>query len=497
MAGGKLTPRQKMINMMYLVLTALLAMNVSKEILNAFQVVNRSIDKSNLLIDDKNTKVLKLIKAEEKNEPEKVAELLGIASQVQAKSEDIIKFIDDQIAALNKASDKDDDLDVAAHRMVEQKKGQELLSKLTNYKTDVEKMMTKYPVEVPLDLAIPKTEHEENAKKWETAYFGGVPKIAAITILSKFKNDIKSAEAIVFDRLSKEATTTEIVLDKFEPIISSKSSYILQGDKYEAMIGIGAFNTAIVPEIYVNGRQLPVKDGKAIFEQVGNSAGTFKLKTLVKIPKRKAGEFEVTEGELEYTVGVPAGAAVMLDKMNVIYIGVDNPMTISSGSGDEKTKVSINGSGATLQKVGPGKYNAKATTVGKTKVSVAVEGAKTPPKEFEVRVKRIPDPVPTVGGKLKGGNVAAGTIKAQSGLMALLENFDFDAKFQIKSFTMIYVPKGNDPVREETNGPSFSSKMTDILGRCKGKDIIIFDDIRAVGPDGTTRALGQIAFTII
>ena len=497
MAGGKLSPRQKMINMMYLVLTALLAMNVSKEILNAFKVVNKSIDKSNSLIDDKNVKVLKIIEKERKNQPEKVEELMGIAGKVQAKSDDLIKFLDTQISTLNKASDKDDDLDVAAHNMVEKKKGVELLQKLTSYKKDVEALMVKYPVEIPLDLAIPKTENEENSRKWETAYFGGVPKIAAITILSKFKNDIKSAEALVFDRLSKEASSVDVVLDKFEPIISSKSSYILVGDKYEAMIGIGAFNTAIVPEIFVNGRQLPIKDGKAIFEQVGSSAGTVKLKTLVKIPKRTAGEFEVSEGTLEYTVGVPAGAAVMLDKMNVIYIGVDNPLTVSSGSGDEKTRVNITGGGSSLQKVGPGKYIAKATTVGKANMTVGVEGAKAPAKEFELRVKRIPDPIPTLGGKLRGGNAPAGTIKAQSGVVAALENFDFDAKFKVKSFTMIYVPRGADPAREETQGPAFNDKMLGFLSRAKAKDIFIIDDIRAIGPDGTTRALGQIAFTII
>ncbi len=496
MAGGKLSPRQKMINMMYLVLTALLAMNVSKEILNAFKVVNSSIDKSNILIDEKNTKVLKVIESERKNQPEKVAELMNIAGQVQSKSDGVIKFIDDQILALNKASDKDDDLEAAALTMVEKKNGVELLKKLTDFSKDVKSLMVNYPVEVPIDLAIPKTEHEENAKKWETAYFNGVPKIAAITILSKFKNDVKAAEALVFDRLSKEASSVNVVLDKFEPIISSKSSYVLVGDKYEAMIGIGAFNTAIVPEIFVNGRQLPVKDGKATFEQVASSQGTVKLKTLVRIPKRKAGEFEETEGTLEYTVGVPAGAAVMLDKMNVLYIGVPNPLTISSGSGDEKTKVNITGAGGSLQKDGPGKYTAKATTVGKATISVSVEGGKAP-KEFELRVKRIPDPVPTIGGKLKGGNVAAGTIKAQSGVVANLENFDFDAKFQVKSFTMIYVPRGADAAREETSGPAFNEKMLGFLSRAKARDIFIIDDIRAVGPDGTTRALGQIAFTII
>ena len=484
-----------MINMMYLVLTALLAMNVSKEILNAFKIVNKTIDKSNTLIDTKNEKVLKVIEAERKNDPEKIEMLMNIANQVKSKSDNVSKFIDDQIVTLNKLSDKDDDIEPAAQIMIERKKGVELLNKLKNYKKDVEGLMVNYPIEVPIDLSIPKTEHEENSRKWETAYFGGVPKVAALTILAKFKNDIKSSEAIAIDRLSKEATTEEHVFNAFEPIYSASSSYVLSGDKYEATIGLGAYSTNVTPEIYVNGRQLPVKDGKAVFEQTTSAAGSFKLKTVVKVPKRN-GQFDEFAKDIEYTVGVPAGAAVMLDKMNVLYIGVDNPLTVSSGSGDEKTVVTASGGGVTLNKVGPGKYIAKATTVGKANLKVAVQGATGAPKDFELRVKRIPDPVPTLGGKLKGGNAQVGTIKAQSGVIAVLDNFDFQARFTIKSFVMLLSSKG-DLLKAETNGPSFNEQMMGFLSRARVKDVIIIDDITAVGPDGTTRKLGNIAFTII
>ena len=494
MAGGKLTPRQKMINMMYLVLTALLAMNVSAEILNAFKTVNGSIVRSNEMIDSKNAKVVKLLEAERKNQPEKVEELMGIVKQVQSKSTELNKYIEGLVKELNKA-ESDADLEVGTRLLAEGKDGDLLRSKLEAYKTDVTKLMGKYTLtsQIPIDVTPPKGEEGGEKLSWQMAYFHMVPKVAAMTILNKFNNDVKNTEAACMDRLAKEAVSVEVTLDKFEPLVSSKSSYVLVGDKYEATIGLGAYSTAIVPEVYVGGKQLQIKDGKATYEVPASASGTFKVPTLVKIPKRSGG-FEEAKGELEYTVGVPAGAAVMLDKMNVVYIGVDNPITISSGAGDEKTSVVPNGGGITLSKAGPGKYIAKATTPDmKAGISVSVKGGKT--TAFPIRVKRIPDPIPTLGGKLRGGNAQPGTIKAQTGIVPVLDNFDFEARFTVESYDMVFVSKG-EIFRASTSGPLFSAQMQTFLSRAKPKDVIYLEEIKVRGPDGSPRKIGQIVFTV-
>jgi gliding motility-associated protein GldM len=496
MAGGKLTPRQKMINMMYLVLTALLALNVSAEILNAFKTVNGSITNSNGMIDKKNEKVIAGLKAEAKNQPEKVAELMTMVTDVQNKSKDLTSYIETLQANLDKMSEKDDDLEPATRLLVEGKDGAELKNKLEGYKSGIAATMKKYPLssDVPIDVTPPKTENAE-ASKWEFAYFHMVPKVAALTILNKFKNDVKTTEAMCLERLAKEAVSVEVTLDKFEPLVSASSSYLLVGDKYKATIGLGAYSTAIVPEVYVGGRQLEVKDGKATYEVAASSPGHVKIPTLVKIPKRSGG-FEEAKGELEYEVGVPAGAAVMLDKMNVVYIGVDNPITVSSGAGAEKTNVVPSGGGMTITKgAGPGKYIARATTPDmKANLKVSVTGGKS--SDFPIRVKRIPDPVPTLGGKLRGGNSQPGTIKAQSGVVPLLENFDFEARFNVESYAMVYVSKG-EIFRSETSGPLFNAQMQSFLGRAKPKDVIYIEEIKVRGPDNSPRKIGQIVFTII
>lgn len=494
MAGGKLTPRQKMINMMYLVLTALLAMNVSAEILNAFSTVNNSILKSNTMIDTKNNALVKALEKEKESDPAKAAKLLEIAGDVRSKSSTLIAYIEGLKSELDKQSDKDDDLDVASRVIVDGGKGKELYSKLQKYQSEVDAAMGEYKVPLSLDLAIPKTQNKENASSWDKAYFYMVPKIAAKTILSKFQNDIKSSEAVMMEELAKQAVTVDIKLDQFKPLVSAKSSYILLGDKYEATIGVGAFSSQIEPEITVNGSRLNVEPGTGMakYSVQPGSAGTNTLNVRVGLKKRD-GTMEYYDDKLEYEVGVPAGAAVMPDKMNVIYIGVDNPMTISSGAGAEKTVVTA--SGASINKgTGPGKYVARATTVGQATINVAVTGGKS--NAFPFRVKRIPDPIPTLGGKLRGGNAPAGTIKAQSGIVPILENFDFEARFNVQSFTMIYSSKG-EIFKAEASGPLFNDQMNNFLTRCRPKDIIFIDDIKVVGPDGTPRKLGQIAFTII
>jgi gliding motility-associated protein GldM len=483
-----------MINMMYLVLTALLALNVSAEILNAFKTVNGSIDRSNSMIDTKNEKVVKLLEAERKNQPEKVAELMAIVKEIQAKSADVTKYIKGLDAELNKA-EGDADLEVGTRLLAEGKDGDKLKKVLEDYKNDVSKLMTKYPLPsaIPVDVTPPPPGEGGDKLEWRMAYFHMVPKVAALTILNKFKNDVKNTEAMCMDRLAKEAVSVEVTLDKFEPLVSSKSSYVLVGDKYEATIGLGAYSTAIVPEVYVGGQRIEVKDGKATYTANASSSGSFKVPTLVKIPKRSGG-FEEAKGELEYTVGVPAGAAVMLDKMNVVYIGVDNPITVSSGAGDEKTVVTPNGGGITLTKAGPGKYIAKATTPDmKAGLTVSVKGGKTSP--FPIRVKRIPDPVPTLGGKLRGGNAQPGTIKAQTGIVPVLDNFDFEARFNVESYDMVFVSKG-EIFRSSTSGPLFSPQMLTFIGRAKPKDVIYLEEIKVRGPDGSPRKIGQIVFTI-
>ena len=176
---------------------------------------------------------------------------------------------------------------------------------------------------------------------------------------------------------------------------------------------------------------------------------------------------------------------------------LDNPRVIAelAGACDEKTSVNPAGGGMSLTKAAPGKYVARATTPDmKANIKVSVKDGKS--SDFPIRVKRIPDPVPTLGGKLRGGNAQPGSIKAQSGIVPLLENFDFEARFNVESYSMVFVSKG-EIFRSEASGPLFNAQMLAFLGRAKPKDVIYVEEIKVRGPDNTPRKIGQIVFTII
>ena len=530
MAGGKLTPRQKMINMMYLVLTALLALNVSKEILNAFKTVNNSIMKSNSVVGDKNNATYTMFDEAVKDDQtaKKAAIWKPKADKVKTLSAELYNYLEATKLELKKRSDykvengveefKEDDIDAPTYMMIEQKKGTEVYDKMLKFKKDLmacvdlnelkgqdgvniealKQQLDALEKVLPISMDIPAshtgTQYSKDGKGWSESNFHMTPTIAALTILSKLQSDVKSSEAQMVDLLYGQIGKVKVVYNAFEAIVSANTNYCMPGDPVEVYAGVGAFSDAAKPIITINGAQQTLENGKATYKTQAAGAGEHVVPVRISFTKPD-GTQEVKDANIKYTVGTPTGAAVMMDKMNVIYIGVDNPLTVSSGAGAEKTSVSGTGGGLSVAKgAAPGKYVARATTVGQATINVNVTGGKG--FQFPVRVKRIPDPVPTLGGKLRGGNAQVGTIKAQSGVVAILENFDFEARFNVQSYSMIYSSKG-DVYRSETTGPLFNAQMQGFMGRAKPKDIIFLDDIKVVGPDGQSRKLGQIAFQII
>ncbi|MFN8311046.1 MAG: gliding motility protein GldM [Chitinophagales bacterium] len=528
MAGGKLTPRQKMINMMYLVLTALLAMNVTNEILNAFKTVNNSIAKSNEIVTSKNNTTYDAF-VEAVKDPQTAAKAQlwkPKADKIKAIASELSAFLETQKMEMKKRSGlqinpetkeeefKVDDLEAPTYFMIEQKKGTEIYDRMLKFKkdmlavlnpndfedpklkADVQKAVDEFNKSLPINMPIPKSEsgasYSNDGAGWSQANFHMTPTIAAVTILTKLQSDVKSSEAQMVDYCFKQIGSVKVIYDNFQAIASASTNYAMPGDPVEVYAGVGAFSEASKPNITINGSPVALVDGMATFKTTAAGAGEHGVPVKISYTKPD-GTIATLDKTIKYTVGTPAGTAVMLDKMNVVYIGVDNPMTISSGAGDEKTSVS--GNGLTLTKSGPGKYIARATAPSNTAgITVSVTGGKSTP--FPIRVKRIPDPVPTLGGKLRGGNAQPGTIKAQSGIVPLLENFDFEAKFNVQSFSMVFVSKG-EIFRAEASGPLFNAQMQGFLGRAKPKDVLYLEDIKVVGPDGQSRKLGQIVFTII
>jgi gliding motility-associated protein GldM len=220
----------------------------------------------------------------------------------------------------------------------------------------------------------------------------------------------------------------------------------------------------------------------------GPGAYSKKMRITYKKPDGTEG---VLEKDIQYNVGSPTGASVSADKVKVLYIALENELSVSGGNvGDEKVQVSI--SNGSLTKTGAGKYIAKPSTPGKATVKVVADGKAT---EFEFRVKTVPDPIAMIG-KDKGGRVLTNSLKAQQGVRAELENFVFEGvQFNVTSFTVYATGAGfSNPGVEQNQGAYFTAGSKRILNKLQAGSTLVIDEIKAVGPGGTTRSLPALAF---
>src|SRR6218665_28890 len=477
-------PRQKMINLMYLVLTALLALNVSAEVIEAFRTVDKSLGNSNANIDAANATLFKSFAAKKADPQTKAnAELWGAkADQAQTLSDNFMKYLEDLKTQLKTASGlkkgengeeeyKLDDLNASSRLMDTEKKGKDLDDKLRAYRAamlnidpEIKKQFeATFPVEVSAD-----------GKDNTTQSFRMMPTVAAITLLSKLQNNVKNAENQVVTFAHNKIGEVKVIYVQFAAIVGQSSNYVMPGEKVTVTAGVGAFSTAAKPDISIGGAGAALNaDGVATREVTAEGGGEKTVPVTVSYFKPD-GTKETKTYNLKYTVGTPGGAAVMLDKMNVFYIGVDNPVTIGSPTGWDKTTVSMNG--GTLSGSGS-KRTVRVSALGNASITVTADGK---PTTFQFRTKRIPDPVFKVGdGKIRMTSVA---FKSQQYCRADLENFDFDLKYQVVSAT-VYFSGANFPnvVTSSINGNNLANIQAQ-MQRCGPGSVISFDNIKVSGP---------------
>jgi len=283
-------------------------------------------------------------------------------------------------------------------------------------------------------------------------------------------------------------------LDKFAAVAVAPTSYLVQGQPYSAEVFLTASDSKSQPAISVNGNNLEVVDGKGVYRVPTNQEGIFTWSGVIKVKQTDGSIKEYRTPQQTYQVSRPS-AVVSPDKMNVLYIGVTNPISVSApGTPTNKIKVSM--TGGSISGSG-GKYNVKVSSRGTARISVSAEVAPGKTQTLsttEFRVKRIPDPIAQFAGKT-GGAMATVAIKAQNAIFAKLDNFDFDASFRVTKFSLIIAKPRADAIVLSTSGGKLSSAMKSALNGITPGSRVIFDNIIAVGPDGTPRQLNAVALT--
>ena len=387
--------------------------------------------------------------------------------------------------------------DISPNLMINEKKGTVLKDKINETRAKLLALLT--PEEqksVSFSLEAKDPEKSVNGKRsWEEVNFGsGTPLTAAMTILTKIQTDAQNAESDVVKLILGKMDQAVVNLDKFAAVAVAPTSYLVQGQPYQAEVFLTASDSKSQPAISVNGSPLQIVDGKGVYHVSTSKEGIFSWTGVIQVKQTDGSMKEYRTATQTYQVARPS-AVVSPDKMNVLYIGVDNPLSVSAaGTPTDKVKVSM--TGGSLSGSG-GKYIARVSSPGTARVSISAEvapGKMQTLSATEFRVKRIPDPIAKFAGKT-GGSMATVALKAQNAIFAKLDNFDFDANFKVTKFTMIIAKPRADAIVLSTSGNQLSSSMASALNGITPGTRVIFDNIVAVGPDGTSRQLNAVALT--
>ena len=489
MASGKQSPRQKMINLMYLVFIAMLALNVSKEVLTAFGIMNEKLTVANETTEVRNSAAMAGLAAKVDEQPAKYAPLKEKADKIDKLSQNLKNYVANLKKNLTaevedpkdyETMDRPDQLDNIFFKGGKiSGKGKEFVDQIDTYREGVLNVLGKgYPQvseEVKKEFSTQPVKDREGIKKeWLDYNFQGFPLVASITKLTQLQTDVETTENDILSTMLSGQLQSEVSLNNYEAIVIPDKTAFFSGENFKGKVVLGRFDKTLqFDKVVINGNTL--KQNQTVGGQV-----------ILDFPAGNVGEKEIT-GQLQYTendsvksipikssyavIPKPNSAVISADKMNVVYRGVKNPMTISiPGVGN----VSANAPGLTSVG-GAGNYVMDVTTLQAREVKINVSGklpgGETVSDSKTFRVKDIPRPVGTIRGE-------DGSVKMQrngleiSDVGATLPDFDFDIKLKVTGFS--FKVSGQPTVK--VHGSKLDASAKSALRRAgRGETVQIFD----------------------
>lgn len=301
----------------------------------------------------------------------------------------------------------------------------------------------------------------------------------AIAVLRHLQNNNRMLSAIFMNQLLKGKTSLDLAYDKFEILQLSPKPYILLGEYYESEIMLGARSTQANCSISVNGQQLRVEDGVARYKALPSTIGEQQYSARITIRNPLTGMTTSVTREFSYEVGVPS-ATIAADKMNVFYMGIDNPFSVAAAgipSNDMEVTLSDPEFGIIIN-VAKGKYQLKPKKLGRVDLIMKSKSTEKRIIRTPFRIKRIPDPIVQVGTQENTGSMRAAELNQTRGLMTMLENFDFDAKCLVQSFQINYLSADGSFKTYQHTGAAFMGETRKIIQEAKAGDFIIFSNIK-------------------
>ena len=525
------TARQKMISMMYLVYTALLALNVSVEILQAFVTVGDSMEITNELFSTKiDNSYYSFEKAFAAN-PEKVGPNWEKAQKVRKETNDIMNYIDEMKYELvatveglegGKAEAKkllasegyegiqakDDytkptqyfiggtENGSAAKAMELRKKIEEYQAKMLKF-AEPDSTFIKRLTKMQINTKANYKNSSGQKLNWQLYNFNHTITLADLVLLNKFKSEIQNAEFDMVNHLLASVSADDYKFDNVRAKVVPTATYVMQGTSYEAQVFVAAYDSKTQLTAAVGGKNYISDSGVIRLQFPAGAVGLQRYQGTVFVKGDKGDEPYPFSGE--YFVAAPA-VTISPTNMNVFYIGVDNPVSISApGTSSEQLITSITGGGgATIKKVSAGNYIVNVKTQQEVVISVDanINGRNMKQGSMKFRVKQIPKPKAMVGSS-DGGRVAKEILVAQGGLKVVMEGFDFPVRYDVVEFQMTFNTGGDGQAALVSRGSRFTPEMISQLQRLRRGNKVYIEGIRAKGPDGEKSVQNpQMIFTI-
>lgn len=509
---ARMSPRQKMINLMYIVLTAMLALNVSSDVLNGFTLVEDGLKRTNSNVSDRNAALYMQLEEFTRQNPQKGKPWLDKAADVRRQTLSLYKYIDSLKLAIVRDADgvdgkvdnilNQDNLEASSKVMVTYGNGAKLERRLAAYR----KYIAAYIADPKKQAAIQKALATEPVLQkgsmikvpWVSGMFENMPVVASVTLLSKLQNDLLFAEGEALQTLVASVDAGDVRVNKLDAFVIPNSKLVMRGGKYSADIVLAAVDTTQRPAIFVNGRQLPANT--RTYEFMAGQTGTFTY----------SGYLDVTRGDgttsrypfqSDYTVIEPT-ATVSATMMNVLYAGINNPISISV-PGVAQNAVSATMTNGSLTRSGD-HWNAHPTRVGAEcviTVTATLEGCSQTVSTSTFRVRKLPDPTAYIAYKDSKGNenhykgskpFAKSLLLAADGLDAAIDDDLLNVHYSVVNFETIVFDSMGNAMPEKSAGSRFSERQKTSFRRLSRGKRFYITRIRAKGPDGIVRDLSPM-----
>lgn len=496
MAANNLSPRQKMINLMYLIFIAMLALNMSKEVLSAFGLMNERLVESNEATEDRNNSFVASLNLKAEEQPEKYQPLKADAEKLHKLATDFDGYLTELKKKMTatvddptdyEIMDKGDYLDNNFFKGDKVKEeGQEFLNHINTFRDGVvallegERGMESIISDVKEKFSTDQEVTREGIKKdWLDYHYKGFPLVASLTKMTQLQADIKTTESEVLSNMLQGTLTTEVSMTNYTTLLETTKSAYFNGETFDGQIVLGRKDASTKPnrvELTLDGRpltegQYTIEDGKVKLNVGTGSPGEHKIEGKL-IFAQDGEDIEVPVSSSFATVPKPNAATISADKMNVVYRGVKNPMTISF-AGISDNNVSANAQG--LSRVSGSKYVMDATRIQGREVTINVSG-KLPDGQnvsdrATFRIKDLPKPTGTIRGE-------DGSVKMQrqsleiSTVGAKFDDFDFELPLSVTGFK--FKVSGQPTIN--VNGSKLDDRAKSALRKAKrGSDVQIFD----------------------